>query len=186
MAIMAAATMATVVARPLSLTLVSRRRSRWGFSPLAYSSSSSSSSSSTRKLVLYSKPGCCLCDGLKEKLQAAFLLSGPDSLHDVDLQVTHFSHTHSLSLSVCSNLIDCVECVLLILSGERYYNQSWVGKVLPVWDTCIGQSTFWWHRGYFILFFFDFLLGNLFWNLGFSFVCWFLFQDSLIYTFLSH
>ncbi|KAK9219715.1 hypothetical protein WN943_008361 [Citrus x changshan-huyou] len=88
MAIMAAATVATVVARPLSLTLVSRRRSRWGFSPLAYSSSSSSSSSSsTRKLVLYSKPGCCLCDGLKEKLQAAFLLSGPDSLHDVDLQV---------------------------------------------------------------------------------------------------
>ncbi|KAH9691093.1 glutaredoxin-like protein [Citrus sinensis] len=86
MAIMAAATVATVVARPLSLTLVSRRRSRWGFSPLAYSSSSSSSSSSTRKLVLYSKPGCCLCDGLKEKLQAAFLLSGPDSLHDVDLQ----------------------------------------------------------------------------------------------------
>lgn len=95
-------------------------------------------------------------------------------------------HTHSLSLSVCSNLIDCVECLLLILSGERYYNQSWVGKVLPVWDTCIGQSTFWWHRGYFILFFFDFLLGNLFWNLSFSFVCWFLFQDSLIYTFLSH
>ncbi|GAY41760.1 hypothetical protein CUMW_061950 [Citrus unshiu] len=87
MAIMAAATVATVVARPLSLTLVSRRRSRWGFSPLAYSSSSSSSSSSTRKLVLYSKSGCCLCDGLKEKLQAAFLLSGPDSLHDVDLQV---------------------------------------------------------------------------------------------------
>ncbi|OMO62676.1 Glutaredoxin-like protein [Corchorus capsularis] len=32
-------------------------------------------------------PGCCLCDGLKEKLQAAFLLAGPDSLHDVDLQV---------------------------------------------------------------------------------------------------
>lgn len=102
MAIMAAATVATVVARPLSLTLVSRRRSRWGFSPLAYSSSSSSSSSSsTRKLVLYSKPGCCLCDGLKEKLQAAFLLSGPDSIHDVDLQVTHFSHTHSLSLCLC-------------------------------------------------------------------------------------
>lgn len=38
-------------------------------------------------LQCHSKPGCCLCDGLKEKLQAAFLLSGPDSLHDVDLQV---------------------------------------------------------------------------------------------------
>lgn len=86
MAIMAAATVATVVARPLSLTLVSRQRPRGVFSPLAYSSSSSSSSS-IRKLVLYSKPGCCLCDGLKEKLQAAFLLSGSDSLHDVDLQV---------------------------------------------------------------------------------------------------
>ncbi|PKI38441.1 hypothetical protein CRG98_041140 [Punica granatum] len=41
----------------------------------------------TRRLVLYSKPGCCLCDGLKEKLQAAFLLSGPDSLSDVELQI---------------------------------------------------------------------------------------------------
>ncbi|CAI8597421.1 unnamed protein product [Vicia faba] len=47
----------------------------------------SSSSPSSRKLVLYSKPGCCLCDGLKEKLQAAFLLSGPHSLSDVDLQI---------------------------------------------------------------------------------------------------
>ncbi|KAF5746839.1 hypothetical protein HS088_TW06G01014 [Tripterygium wilfordii] len=54
----------------------------------AFSSSSSTSSpSKARKLILYSKPGCCLCDGLKEKLHAAFLLSGPDSLHDVDLQV---------------------------------------------------------------------------------------------------
>ncbi|XP_038717268.1 uncharacterized protein LOC120010558 [Tripterygium wilfordii] len=50
-------------------------------------SSSSSSPSKARKLILYSNPGCCLCDGLKEKLQAAFLLSGPDSLHDVDLLV---------------------------------------------------------------------------------------------------
>lgn len=59
-----------------------------------------SSEPSRRKLVLYSKPGCCLCDGLKEKLQAAFLLSGPDSLGNVDLQV-------SLSLSVivsCMNM----------------------------------------------------------------------------------
>lgn len=50
-------------------------------------SSSSSSTSSSRKLVLYSKPGCCLCDGLKEKLQAAFTLSGPNSINDVELQI---------------------------------------------------------------------------------------------------
>ncbi|CAN7045610.1 hypothetical protein Bca4012_072531 [Brassica carinata] len=55
---------------------------QWGTIPL-----SCSSGPNTRKLVLYSKPGCCLCDGLKEKLQAAFSLSGPDSLHHVTLQV---------------------------------------------------------------------------------------------------
>ncbi|KAL0877107.1 hypothetical protein Bca101_026812 [Brassica carinata] len=61
-------------------------RRQWGtVNPL--SCSLSSSGPNTRKLVLYSKPGCCLCDGLKEKLQAAFSLSGPDSLHHVDLQV---------------------------------------------------------------------------------------------------
>ncbi|GAU51368.1 hypothetical protein TSUD_134100 [Trifolium subterraneum] len=46
-----------------------------------------SSTPSSRKLILYSKPGCCLCDGLKEKLQSAFLLSGPHSLSDVDLNI---------------------------------------------------------------------------------------------------
>ncbi|KAB1205340.1 hypothetical protein CJ030_MR7G010719 [Morella rubra] len=75
------------VARASSIVLLARRRARtrWVFNPPTASSFSSSSSSSTpaRKLVLYSKPGCCLCDGLKEKLQAAFLLSGPDSLHDI-------------------------------------------------------------------------------------------------------
>lgn len=42
-----------------------------------------------RKLILYSKPGCCLCDGLKEKLNAAFSLASSPllSLHDVDLEV---------------------------------------------------------------------------------------------------
>ncbi|XP_073032660.1 uncharacterized protein [Primulina eburnea] len=45
------------------------------------------SSSASRKLILYSKPGCCLCDGLKEKLDAAFSLSGPHSIHDVQLQI---------------------------------------------------------------------------------------------------
>ncbi|KAF2296738.1 hypothetical protein GH714_001559 [Hevea brasiliensis] len=80
---MAFASMAAVAARPSSIALLTRRRPRSIFTPLA----SLSSSFRTRKLVLYSKPGCCLCDGLKEKLQAAFLLSGPHSLHDVDLQV---------------------------------------------------------------------------------------------------
>ncbi|XP_076915916.1 uncharacterized protein LOC143575406 [Bidens hawaiensis] len=48
----------------------------------------SSSASNRKQLILYSKPGCCLCDGLKEKLHSAFSLSSPTiSLHDVDLQV---------------------------------------------------------------------------------------------------
>jgi len=81
------------VARPPSIALLTRQRPRprWVFTPLAASSSfslsSPSSSAPLRKLVLYSKPGCCLCDGLKEKLQAALLVSAPDSLHDIDLQV---------------------------------------------------------------------------------------------------
>ncbi|XP_057809636.1 uncharacterized protein LOC131024147 [Salvia miltiorrhiza] len=50
-------------------------------------SSSFSSSPATRKLILYSKPGCCLCDGLKEKLDAAFSLSSPNSIGDIELQV---------------------------------------------------------------------------------------------------
>ncbi|ONI34819.1 hypothetical protein PRUPE_1G500700 [Prunus persica] len=92
MAIAAAAT-ATVtmaLARPTSNVLLTRHRARWVFTPFAVSSSFTSSSSSSkpsRALILYSKPGCCLCDGLKEKLQAAFLLAGPDSLQDVDLQI---------------------------------------------------------------------------------------------------
>ncbi|OAY67164.1 hypothetical protein ACMD2_14004, partial [Ananas comosus] len=36
-----------------------------------------------RRLVLYSKPGCCLCDGLKEKLHAALSLAAAHSLHAV-------------------------------------------------------------------------------------------------------
>ncbi|CAO2821636.1 unnamed protein product [Amaranthus hypochondriacus] len=51
---------------------------------------SSSGKSNSRKLILYSKPGCCLCDGLKEKISAAFSLSSPtesDPLHDVELQI---------------------------------------------------------------------------------------------------
>ncbi|KAL5207159.1 hypothetical protein ABZP36_031594 [Zizania latifolia] len=49
--------------------------------------SPSPSSPATRRLVLYTKPGCCLCDGLKEKLHAALLLAGtPYSLASLELQ----------------------------------------------------------------------------------------------------
>ncbi|XWS25165.1 hypothetical protein CRYUN_Cryun27aG0047000 [Craigia yunnanensis] len=77
------ATTATMAAKSLSISHIPRHKPRWVFTPLSFSSSASKA----RKLVLYSKPGCCLCDGLKEKLHAAFSLSGPDSLHDVVLQV---------------------------------------------------------------------------------------------------
>ncbi|XP_071696189.1 glutaredoxin-like protein YDR286C [Rutidosis leptorrhynchoides] len=46
------------------------------------------SSASKTQLILYSKPGCCLCDGLKEKLNSAF---DSDSLHDVELQIRDIS-----------------------------------------------------------------------------------------------
>ena len=49
--------------------------------------SASSSPAAPRRLVLYTKPGCCLCDGLKEKLHAAVLLAGtPYSLASLELQ----------------------------------------------------------------------------------------------------
>ncbi|KAA3453815.1 Thioredoxin superfamily protein isoform 3 [Gossypium australe] len=73
----------TMAARSLSIVHVPAFKPKWVFSPLSFCSSASK----PRKLVLYSKPGCCLCDGLKEKLHAAFSLSGPDPLHDVVLQV---------------------------------------------------------------------------------------------------
>ncbi|GFP84335.1 hypothetical protein PHJA_000577200 [Phtheirospermum japonicum] len=55
--------------------------------PFFAASASFSSTSAPRKLVLYSKPGCCLCDGLKEKLDAAFSLSGPNYVGDVQLEI---------------------------------------------------------------------------------------------------
>ncbi|KAJ8762963.1 hypothetical protein K2173_023092 [Erythroxylum novogranatense] len=84
-----AVTMAAMVAltpfsRIASLSARSPPKCKWAFTQLI---SCSSTSSRARKLVLYSKPGCCLCDGLKEKLQVAFSLSGPHALHDVELQV---------------------------------------------------------------------------------------------------
>ncbi|XP_024018134.1 uncharacterized protein LOC21403089 [Morus notabilis] len=73
--------------RPTSgVVLLTRYKPKWVFTRSALSSSSSSKPP-RRKLILYSKPECCLCDGLKEKLQAAFLLSSHDSLHDVHLEI---------------------------------------------------------------------------------------------------
>lgn len=136
----AASTMA--LARPTSNALLTTHRAaKWVFTPFAvsYSSSSSSSSSSksSRSLILYSKPGCCLCDGLKEKLQAAFLLSGPDSLHDVDLQVTRpifvLFQFQSFKLQALSFLSVFSEvCCIGFYSDKGYNKQSRVGKSLPV------------------------------------------------------
>ncbi|KAM1776988.1 hypothetical protein ACFX11_043710 [Malus domestica] len=68
------------------VVLVGVHLARWVFTSFAVSSYSSKPS---RALILYFKPGCCLCDGLKEKLEAAFLFSGPDSLHNIDFQVRY-------------------------------------------------------------------------------------------------
>jgi hypothetical protein len=41
-----------------------------------------------RRLVLYSKPGCCLCDGLKEKLHLVFMMGGEGGVSDnVEVEV---------------------------------------------------------------------------------------------------
>ncbi|CAA2988854.1 uncharacterized protein LOC111380814 [Olea europaea var. sylvestris] len=86
--------MGIAVVRPQVLPAVrigvnlNRKNAKWAFfSQSASSSYSSSSSAVPRTLIMYSKPGCCLCDGLKEKLDAAFALSGQNSLHDVQLQI---------------------------------------------------------------------------------------------------
>eukprot|EP00249_Psilotum_nudum_P036924 c9046_g1_i1 orf=383-880(-) len=44
-----------------------------------------------RKLVLYKKEGCCLCDGIKEKLEAVFSMGGENSLGGVQLEVRDIS-----------------------------------------------------------------------------------------------
>ncbi|XP_078429741.1 thioredoxin superfamily protein isoform X2 [Wolffia australiana] len=53
----------------------------------AISSLSANNGGKQKQLILYTKPGCCLCDGLKEKLETAFLLGGPRSLADVQFHV---------------------------------------------------------------------------------------------------
>eukprot|EP00262_Sarcandra_glabra_P009969 TRINITY_DN24800_c0_g1_i1.p1 TRINITY_DN24800_c0_g1~~TRINITY_DN24800_c0_g1_i1.p1 ORF type:complete len:150 (-),score=18.06 TRINITY_DN24800_c0_g1_i1:82-489(-) len=73
-------------ARPC-ITVLSRHSRRWATALSGGSEPSSSKKKKKSTLVLYTKPGCCLCDGLKEKLHAAFSLGGPDSLHRVNLQL---------------------------------------------------------------------------------------------------
>ncbi|CAI9262150.1 unnamed protein product [Lactuca saligna] len=96
---MAAAAIALLPARhtlPATMMNFTRRLNVKSGSPTTFSVtscsySSSSESASRKQLILYSKPGCCLCDGLKEKLHSAFSLSSPSpdsySLHDVELQI---------------------------------------------------------------------------------------------------
>ncbi|KAK9167622.1 hypothetical protein Scep_002813 [Stephania cephalantha] len=89
-AIATTTTTTTALITPSSMAFLSRQRPKWAiFTPLA--SSFSTQTNPTRKLVLYSKPGCCLCDGLKEKLQSAFALQGPNALNDVQLQIRDIS-----------------------------------------------------------------------------------------------
>lgn len=51
-----------------------------------------------RRLVMYSKPGCCLCDGLKEKLQLVFMMGGEDDLSNTELEV--FCTIHLICLVI--------------------------------------------------------------------------------------
>jgi hypothetical protein len=99
----AVAVLAVATTRPTTVFTGGAQTQRFlKFKPKCYSSTPSSSSS--RKLILYSKPGCCLCDGLKEKLQSAFLLSAPHSLSDVDLHVSLFLSLLKFALLVNMNL----------------------------------------------------------------------------------
>ncbi|KAK9080230.1 hypothetical protein SSX86_001906 [Deinandra increscens subsp. villosa] len=88
MTIAAAAAAAAIVLLPARRsTILNSTRRRLNVTSCNYSSSSAS----RKQLILYSKPGCCLCDGLKEKLHSAFSLSDSFSLHDVDLQIRDIS-----------------------------------------------------------------------------------------------
>ncbi|CAL5019752.1 unnamed protein product [Urochloa decumbens] len=60
---------------------------RPNFRALCGAAAAAAGEASKRRLVLYTKPGCCLCDGLKEKLHAASLLAGtPYPLASLELQ----------------------------------------------------------------------------------------------------
>ncbi|XP_039127820.1 LOW QUALITY PROTEIN: uncharacterized protein LOC120263908 [Dioscorea cayenensis subsp. rotundata] len=82
--------------RPTSLA-AARVHKRWPSHPFSTSCSTAGQTSGEPKplmqnhLVLYTKPGCCLCEGLKEKLQVALFLTGPNSLCSVNLQIRDIS-----------------------------------------------------------------------------------------------
>ncbi|GAB2271479.1 hypothetical protein Dimus_006318 [Dionaea muscipula] len=104
--------------RQLQLGLHNSFATRYICSSSASSSPSSYSSSNPRKLVLYSKPGCCLCDGLKEKLSAAFSLSVDDPLQDVQLEVRditsnpEWERAYQYEIPVLAKVLsDGTECV---------------------------------------------------------------------------
>ena len=111
---------------------VPKWRHRPRFSSSHSSISASSSPSTSRKLVLYSKPGCCLCDGLKEKLQAALCLSGPDSIQNVELQVplTHFCCFCWVSCNLV--LFICLTLVGGFCLDKGYHYEFLLGEGLPV------------------------------------------------------
>uniref|UniRef100_A0A0E0K5N7 Glutaredoxin-like protein n=1 Tax=Oryza punctata TaxID=4537 RepID=A0A0E0K5N7_ORYPU len=79
-----------------------------------------------RRLVLYTKPGCCLCDGLKEKLHAAFLLAGtPYSLASLELQARILNLFMALSLAFSFSEGSLLRCWMY------QYEIPVLAKVLP-------------------------------------------------------
>lgn len=114
---MAAANVTAMGIRRTSGVILTSFKAGRVFTALALSSSSSSSKP-PRKLILYSKPECCLCEGLKEKLEAAFLLSGPDSLHDVHLEVPPDVFLRVQSFSLLFSTSKCVVFVLLLQTRD--------------------------------------------------------------------
>ncbi|XP_020250164.1 uncharacterized protein LOC109827572 isoform X1 [Asparagus officinalis] len=68
---------------------IAARRDPGDLSPLSPSPAAAAAAAAAKQLwLLYSKPRCCLCDGLKEKLNAALSLRGPHPLSSVHLQAT--------------------------------------------------------------------------------------------------
>ncbi|KAM0948839.1 putative glutaredoxin, Thioredoxin-like superfamily [Dioscorea sansibarensis] len=82
--------------RPTSLAAACVHK-RWPSRPFSASFSTACQASGEPNplkhshLVLYTKPGCCLCEGLKEKLQVALSLTGPNPLRSVNLQIRDIS-----------------------------------------------------------------------------------------------
>ncbi|KAJ4793784.1 Glutaredoxin-like protein [Rhynchospora pubera] len=110
---------ATTIHRATLANRLTPRRFRFR----VFSSISDGGVEARRQLVLYSKPGCCLCDGLKEKLNVAFSLAGPHSLHSVDLQVRdittnpEWEHKYQYEIPVLARVLpDGTEEVLPRLS----------------------------------------------------------------------